>query len=162
MALDFRQYNPDIHGVPDLPGLPDLPPPNAPLLQREGYRVPRIPVSELKTRLSAALSRTNTPLNSNEQRALRVALDKLVNEMSEGLVLIDDMYEIPLILSQVEAIPLYAKRGIRGNGGSRKRSGIHTSSYRMRGGSRKRSLSKRSGHKRTLRKTLRMRKTHRK
>ena len=153
MALDFHQY-PDVQEDDNLPDLPDLPPPNAPLLQREGYRVPRIPVSELKTRLSAALSRTNTPLNSNEQRALRVAFDKLVNEMSEGLVLIDDMYEIPLILSQVEAIPLYAKRGIRGNGGSRKRSGIRTRSYRMRGGSRRArmrsSFKKRSLRKRTL------------
>lgn len=78
------------------------------------------PVSELKTRLSAALNRTNTPLTSNEQRALRVALDKLVKEMSEGWVLIDDMYDIPLILSQVESIPFGAKRGIRGNGGSRR------------------------------------------
>jgi hypothetical protein len=81
-----------------------------------------------------------------------VAFDKLVNEMSEGLVLIDDMYEIPLILSQVEAIPLYAKRGIRGNGGSRKRSGIHTRSYRMRGGSRRARMRSSYNKKRTHRK----------
>jgi len=121
----------DIHGAPDLPPLYELPP-----LQREGYQVPRAPVSEVKTRLSDALNRTNTPLTSNEQRALRVTLDKLVKEMSEGRVLIDDRYEIPLILSQVEAIPLYAKRGIRGNGGSRCRNKKCT--HRKRSGSCKR------------------------
>ena len=153
MALDFHHYpavqdnqdNQDIQGVQYID---DLPPPYAPPLRREGYQVPMAPVSELKTRLSAALNRTNTPLTSNEQRALREALDKLVKEMSEGRILIDDLYDIPLILSQVEAIPIDENRGIRGNGGSRKRS------YRKK----TRTLRK---SKRTLH-TLRKKRTYRK
>lgn len=128
MALDFHHY-PDVQDNQDIQGvqyIDDIPPPYAPPLQRaehwEPDEVPRAPVSELKTRLSAALSRRNTPLTSNEQMALREALDKLVKEMSEGRVLIDDLYDIPLILSQVEAIAIGENRGIRGNGGSRKRS----------------------------------------
>lgn len=152
MALDFHQY-PYVHRVPERD---DLDPPYAPPLQRQDHWEPDIPmmsVSELKTRLSTALNRTNTTLIPNEHRALREALDKLVKEMSEGLVLIIDDYPVPPILSHVEAIPLGANRGIRGNGGSR------TRSYRKkRGGSR----NKRSLRKRTLRKLRRRKKTHRK
>jgi hypothetical protein len=157
MALDFH-YHPDVQDNQDnqdiqgVQYIDDIPPPYAPPLRREGYQVPMAPVSELKTRLSAALSRTNTPLTSNEQRALREALDKLVKEMSEGWVLIDDMYEIPLILSQVEAIPPGAKRGIRGNGGSRrcrnKKRTLRKKKRTLR--KKKRTLSKRTLKKRSF------------
>ena len=121
MALDFHHY-PDNQDIQDVEDLPDLPP-FAPQLRREEHWEPlpdMRPAREVKERLSAALNRTNTPLTSNEQRALREALDKLVKEMSEGRILIDDLYDIPLILSQVEAIPIDENRGIRGNGGSRR------------------------------------------
>ena len=156
MALDFH-YHPDVQDVQDIPDVEDLPdlPPFAPQLRREEHwepEIPRMRVSELKQRLTAALSRTNTPLTSNEQRALREALDKLVKEMSEGWVLIDDMYEIPLILSQVEAITLGAKRGIRGNGGSRrcrnKKRTLRKKKRTLR--KKKRTLSKRSFKKRSF------------
>jgi hypothetical protein len=88
-------------------------------------------------------------------------LDKLVNEMSEGQVFINDDYPVPPILSQIEAIPFEENRGIRGNGGSRKRSyrkrSYRKRSYRKkRGGSRRAcmrsSFKKRSLRKRTLKK----------
>jgi hypothetical protein len=151
--LDFHQHDQHDQEEQDFQDFDDLPPPFAPL-QRQDHWEPEIPmmrVSELKERLSAALSRTNTPLASNEKRALREVLDKLVKEMSEGQVLINDDYPVPPILSQVEAIPFEENRGIRGNGGSRKRSYRKRSYRKKRGGSRrarmrssfkKRSLSK--------------------
>jgi len=149
--LDFHQHDQDIQDHQDLDDLPDLPP-FAPL-QRQDHWEPDIPmmrVSELKERLSAALSRTNTPLASNETRALREVLDKLVKEMSEGQVFINDDYPVPPILLQIEAIPFEENRGIRGNGGSRKRSSIRKRNYRKRSyRNKKRSSYKK---KRTLRK----------
>jgi hypothetical protein len=144
--LDFHQH--DQEGQ-DFQDFDDLPPPFAPPLQRQGHWEPEIPmmrVSELKERLSAALNRTNTPLASNETRALREALDKLVNEMSEGQVFINDDYPVPPILSRIEAIPFGENRGIRGNGGSR--------SYRKkkRGGSRRARMRSSYNKKRTHRK----------
>ena len=153
--LDFHQHDQDIQDHQDLDDLPDLPP-FAPL-QRQDHWEPDIPmmrVSELKERLSAALSRTNTPLASNETRALREALDTLVKEISEGQVLINDDYPVPPILLQIEAIPFGANRGIRGNGGSRTRSMRNkkrggSRRARMRSSYKKRSFRKRSGHKRS-------------
>ena len=153
MALDFHYY-PDVQDNQDNQDVQYIEPPYAPPLQRaerwEHDEVPMAPVSELKARLSAALSRTNTPLTLDEESAIR---EELV-ELSKEHVLMDDMYEIPLILSQIEGIPIGKNRGIRGNGGSR------TRSYRnkKRGGSRmKRSYRNK---KRTLR--IRKKRTHRK
>ena len=124
MALDFH-YHPDVQDNQDnqdiqgVQYIDDIPPPYAPPLQRAEHwepEIPRMRVSELKTRLSAALNRTNTPLTFNEKRDLRVALD----DVSKPHVRMDDEYDIPDILSQVESIPFRAKRGIRGNGGSRR------------------------------------------
>ena len=121
MALDFH-YHPDVQDNQDnqdiqgVQYIDDIPPPYAPPLRREGYQVPMAPVSELKTRLSAALNRTNTPFTFNEKRDLRVALD----DVSKPHVRMDDEYDIPDILPRVESIPFGAKRGIRGNGGSRR------------------------------------------
>ena len=120
MALDFH-YHPDVPDVQDIPDVEDLPdlPPFAPQLRREEHwepEIPRMRVSELKQRLTAALNRTNTPLTFNEKRDLRVALD----DVSKPHVRMDDEYDIPDILPQVESIPFGAKRGIRGNGGSRR------------------------------------------
>jgi hypothetical protein len=85
--LDFHQHDQHDQEGQDFQDFDDLPPPFAPPLQRQDHWEPEIPmmrVSELKERLSAALNRTNTPLASNETRALREVLDKLVKEMSEG------------------------------------------------------------------------------
>ena len=137
MALDFH-YHPDVQDVQDVDDLPDLPP-HAPQLRREGWEpLPDMrPAREIKERLSAALSRTNTPLTRVEQQRLRVELNAVKDAP------IDDDYPVPPILNEVEAIPIGANRGIIGNGGGRK--------------------SKRTRRNKTLRKrTRRMRKTHRK
>jgi len=137
MALDFH-YHPDVQDIQDVDDLPDLPP-HAPQLRREGWEpLPDMrPAREIKERLSAALSRTNTPLTRVEQQRLRVELNAVKNAP------IDDNYPVPPILNEVEAIPIGANRGIIGNGGGRK--------------------SKRTRRNKTLRKrTRRMRKTHRK
>jgi hypothetical protein len=155
MALDFHYYpdvqdNQDNQDNQDIQDVQYIEPPYAPPLRMGNPYVPMAPVSELKARLSAALSRTNTPLTLDEKSALREALV----ELSKEHVLMDDMYEIPLILSQIEGIPIGKNRGIIGNGGSR------TRSYRnkKRGGSRmKRSYRNK---KRTLR--IRKKRTHRK
>ena len=142
--LDFHQGAQDFQDFPDLPDLPDLPP-HAPQLRREGHwepeEIPRMRVSELKQRLTAALHRTNTPLTFKEKEDIRAVLD----DVSQPHVRMDDEYEIPNILPRVESIPLGANRGIIGNGGARKK--------RMRS-LRKKSLRKtlRALRKRTLRK----------
>ena len=149
MALDFR-YHPDVQDIqdvqdiPDVEDLPDLPP-FAPQLRREGHwepeEAPRMRVSELKQRLTAALNRTNTPLTFNEKRDIRVALD----DVSKPHVRMDDEYDIPEILPRVESIPFRAKRGIRGNGGSRR---CRNKKRTLR--KKKRTLKKRSFKKRSF------------
>ena len=148
MALDFR-YHPDVQDIPDIQdiqGVEDLPdlPPFAPQLRREGHwepEIPRMRVSELKQRLTAALNRTNTPLTFNEKRDIRVALD----DVSKPHVRMDDEYDIPEILPRVESIPFRAKRGIRGNGGSRR---CRNKKRTLR--KKKRTLKKRSFKKRSF------------
>lgn len=150
--LDFHQH--DQEGQ-DFQDFDDLPPPFAPPIQRQDHWEPDIHmmrVSELKPRLSAALSRTNTPLTFSEREDLRAALDGL----SEAHVRMNDDYPVPPILSRIEAIPFGENRGFIGNGGSR--------SYRKRTHRNKRSEKKRS-YKRTHRnkkRTLRKQRTHRK
>jgi hypothetical protein len=144
--LDFHQYDQDHQDHQDHQDLPDLPdlPPFAPL-QRQDHWEPEIPmmrVSELKERLSAALNRTNTPLTFSEREDLRAALDGL----TEAHVRMNDDYPVPPILSRIEAIPFEENRGIRGNGGSRKRS------YRKRSYRKRSSICKRSYRKRSYRK----------
>jgi hypothetical protein len=78
-------------------------------------------------------------------------LDKLVKEMSEGQVFINDDYPVPPILLQIEAIPLYANRGIRGNGGSRRYRNKRTLRKKKSSMS-KRSFKKHSFKKHTLKK----------
>lgn len=125
MTLNFH-YHPDVQDVQDIPdgqdvpGFDDLPdlPPHAPQLRREEHWEPlpdMRPAREIKERLSAALSRTNTPLTRVEQQRLRVELNAVKDAP------IDDDYPIPPILNEVESIPFRAKRGIRGNGGGRKK-----------------------------------------
>jgi len=141
MALDFR-YHPDVQDIPDIQDVEDLPPPYAPPLRREGHwepEIPRMRVSELKQRLTAALNRTNTPLTFNEKRDLRVALD----DVSKPHVRMDDEYDIPDILPRVESIPFRAKRGIRGNGGSRRCRNKKRTLRKKKRTLRKRSLKKR-------------------
>ena len=138
--LDFHHQD-----VQDFPDLPDLPP-FAPQLRREGHWEPEIPmmrVSELKSRLSAALNRTNTPLTFSEREDIRAALDGL----SEAHVRMNDDYPVPPILSRIEAIPFGENRGFIGNGGRMQK---------------KRTLRKKRMRK-TLRKLRKLRKrTHRK
>ena len=156
MALDFH-YHPDVQDNQDnqdiqgVQYIDDIPPPYAPPLQRAEHwepEIPRMRVSELKTRLSAALNRTNTPLTFNEKRDLRVALD----DVSKPHVRMDDEYDIPDILSRVESIPFRAKRGIRGNGGSRrcrnKKRTLRKKKRTLR--KKKRTLSKRTLKKRSF------------
>jgi hypothetical protein len=158
--LDFHQHDQEGQDFQDFDDLP----PFAPPLQRQDHWEPEIPmmrVSELKERLSAALNRTNTPLASNETRALREVLDKLVNEMSEGQVLINDDYPVPPILLQIEAIPFEENRGIRGNGGSRKRS-YRKRSYRKRSYRKRSYRKKRGGSRRARMRSSFKKRTHRK
>lgn len=107
MTLNFH-YHPDVQDVQDIPdgqdvpGFDDLPdlPPHAPQLRREKHwepEIPRMRVSKLKQRLTAALNRTNTPLMFNEKRDIRVALD----DVSKPHVRMDDEYDIPDILPRV-------------------------------------------------------------
>ena len=94
MALDFH-YHPDVQDIQDVDDLPDLPP-HAPQLRREGWEpLPDMrPAREIKERLSAALSRTNTPLTRVEQQRLRVELNAVKDAP------IDDDYPVPPILDQ--------------------------------------------------------------
>jgi len=140
--LDFHQHDQEVQDFQDFD---DLPPPFAPPLQRQNHWEPDIHmmrVSELKPRLSAALSRTNTPLTFSEREDLRAALDGL----SEAHVRMNDDYPVPPILSRIEAIPFGENRGFIGNGGRNKRSNKRSEKKRS---SRMRSSRKRSGsHKR--------------
>ena len=147
--LDFR-YHPDVQDIQDVQGiqdvddLPDLPP-FAPQLRREGHWEPlpdMRPAREVKERLSAALSRDKPLLTNDERQRLRAEL----NAAKEAPI--DEDYPVPLILSQVESIPINMNRGIIGNGGSRKhkRKTLRMRTLRMR------TLRQRMHKKRTLKK----------